>query len=53
MAIFTDSAYAILSSLVADQLNANQNFARNQRYFTGLIYIGLGVVTAFTGSRNK
>ncbi|HZJ24927.1 MAG TPA: LysE family translocator [Anaerolineales bacterium] len=53
MAIITDSAYAIISSLIANQLNANQNFARNQRYFTGLIYIGLGVVTAFTGSRNK
>ena len=53
MAIFTDSAYAIISSLIANQLNANQNFGRNQRYFTGLIYIGLGVVTSFTGSRNK
>ena len=53
MAIVTDSAYAIISSSIANQLNANQNFARNQRYFTGLIYIGLGVVTAFTGSRNK
>jgi threonine/homoserine/homoserine lactone efflux protein len=53
MAIITDGAYAIISSLIANQLNANQNFARNQRYFTGLIYIGLGVVTAFTGSRNK
>ncbi|MDQ3006369.1 MAG: LysE family translocator, partial [Chloroflexota bacterium] len=49
----TDSAYAIISSSVANQLNVNKNFARNQRYFTGLIYIGLGVVTAFTGSRNK
>jgi threonine/homoserine/homoserine lactone efflux protein len=53
MGIITDSAYAIVSSSIANQLNANQNFARNQRYFTGLIYIGLGVVTAFTGSRNK
>ncbi len=53
MGIITDSAYAIISSSIADQLNANQNFLRNQRYFTGLIYIGLGVVTAFTGSRNK
>ena len=53
MAIITDSAYAIISSSVASQLHANQNFARSQRYFTGLIYIGLGVVTAFTGSRNK
>jgi threonine/homoserine/homoserine lactone efflux protein len=53
MAVITDSAYAIISSSIANQLNTNQNFARNQRYFTGLIYIGLGVVTAFTGSRNK
>ena len=53
MAIITDSAYAIISSLIANQLNANKNFAKSQRYFTGLIYIGLGVVTAFTGSRNK
>ena len=53
MAIITDSAFAIISSLIANQLNANKNFARNQRYFTGLIYISLGVVTAFTGSRNK
>ena len=53
MAIITDGAYAIISSSIANQLNANQSFARNQRYFAGLIYIGLGVVTAFTGSRNK
>lgn len=53
MALITDSAYALISSSIANRLNTNQNFARNQRYFTGLIYIGLGVVTAFTGSRNK
>jgi len=53
MGVITDGAYAIISSSVASQLNANKNFARSQRYFTGLIYIGLGVVTAFTGSRNK
>ena len=53
MALITDSAYALISSSIATRLNSNRNFARNQRYFTGLIYIGLGVVTAFTGSRNK
>lgn len=53
MALITDSAYALISSSIANRLNTNQNFARNQRYFTGLIYIGQGVVTAFTGSRNK
>ena len=53
MALITDSAYALISSSIASRLNTNQNFARNQRYFAGFIYIGLGVVTAFTGSRNK
>jgi len=53
MGMITDSSYALISSSIANQLNASQNFARNQRYFTGLIYIGLGVVTAFSGSRNK
>jgi threonine/homoserine/homoserine lactone efflux protein len=53
MALITDGAYALISSSIANRWNTNQNFARNQRYFTGLIYIGLGVVTAFTGSRNK
>ena len=53
LAIITDSAYALISSSIAGKLNTNKNFARNQRYFTGLIYVGLGVVTAFTGSRNK
>ena len=53
MALLTDSAYALISSSIANRLNTNENFARNQRYFTGLIYIGLGVLTAFSGSRNK
>jgi threonine/homoserine/homoserine lactone efflux protein len=53
MGTITDGCYAFVSSSIANQLKVNQGFARNQRYFTGLIYIGLGVVTAFTGSRNK
>lgn len=53
MGTITDGCYAFVSSSIGNQLKDNQGFARNQRYFTGLIYIGLGVVTAFTGSRNK
>ena len=53
MGTITDGCYAFVSSSIANQLKDKQGFARNQRYFTGLIYIGLGVVTAFTGSRNK
>ena len=53
MGTVTDGCYAFVSSSIANQLKDNQGFARNERYLTGLIYIGLGVVTAFTGSRNK
>lgn len=53
MALITDGCYAFISSSIANQLKDNQGFARNQRYFAGLIYIGLGVITAFSGSRNK
>jgi threonine/homoserine/homoserine lactone efflux protein len=53
LALITDGCYAFVSSSIASQLKDNQSFTRNQRYFTGLIYIGLGVVTVFTGSRNK
>ena len=53
MGTITDGCYAVASSSIANQLKDSHTFARNQRYFTGLIYIGLGVVTAFSGSRNK
>jgi threonine/homoserine/homoserine lactone efflux protein len=53
MAIVTDGCYALLASSIAGQLKSNRNFEQTQRYFTGLIYIGLGVVTAFTGSKSK
>lgn len=53
MAIVTDGCYAFVASLIAGKLKSNRNFEQTQRYFTGLIYIGLGVATVFTGSRNK
>ena len=53
MGTITDGCYAVASSSIANQLKDNHAFARNQRYFTGLIYIGLGIFTAFSGSRNE
>ena len=53
MALITDGCYALLASSIAGKLKSNQNFARSQRYTTGLIYIGLGLATALTGSKNK
>jgi threonine/homoserine/homoserine lactone efflux protein len=51
MAIITDSMYALLASSLASKLNGNVRFQKGQRYFAGLIYIGLGITTALAGMR--
>ena len=51
LAIVTDSMYALLASSLAGKLTGNKRFQKGQRYFAGLIYIGLGITTALTGSR--
>jgi len=51
MAIITDSLYALLASSLAEKLKGNRNFQKGQRYFAGLVYVGLGITTAFTGSK--
>jgi threonine/homoserine/homoserine lactone efflux protein len=51
MAVITDSMYALLASALAQQFTGNRRFQKGQRYFAGLVYIGLGVMTALTGAR--
>jgi threonine/homoserine/homoserine lactone efflux protein len=51
MAIITDSLYALLASSLADRLRDNRSFQKSQRYFAGLVYVGLGITTALTGSK--
>lgn len=51
MAIITDSMYALLASSLASKLTGNRRFQKGQRYFAGLIYIGLGITTALTGAK--
>ena len=51
LALLTDSLYALLASSLAGKLNGNKRFQNGQRYFAGLVYIGLGITTALTGSR--
>jgi threonine/homoserine/homoserine lactone efflux protein len=51
MACITDSSYALLASSLADRLRGSRHFLKGQRYFAGLIYVGLGITTAFTGSK--
>ena len=51
MATITDSMYALLASSLAGKLTGNKRFQKGQRYFAGLVYIGLGITTALTGAK--
>jgi threonine/homoserine/homoserine lactone efflux protein len=51
MAIITDSLYALVASSLADKLRGSRHFQKGQRYFAGLVYVGLGITTALTGSK--
>jgi threonine/homoserine/homoserine lactone efflux protein len=51
MAFITDSLYALAASSLADKLRGNQHYHKGQRYFAGLVYVGLGITTALTGSK--
>ncbi len=53
MATMTDSTYALLASSVADRIKGNPGFMKSQRYFAGLVYVGLGVTTALSGSNKN
>ena len=51
LAILTDSMYALLASSLAGRIKRNKNFQKGGQYFAGLVYIGLGITTALTGSK--
>jgi threonine/homoserine/homoserine lactone efflux protein len=51
MAIITDSLYALLASSLAEKLRGSRHFQKGERYFAGLVYVGLGITTALTGSK--
>jgi threonine/homoserine/homoserine lactone efflux protein len=56
LAVITDSCYALLGSSIAQRLKASagrpgsHRFLKGQRYFSGLVYLGLGIYTALSGS---
>lgn len=53
LATLTDGSYALLASSIAHKVRDNQRFLKGQRYFAGLVYIGLGVTTALSGLDRK
>jgi threonine/homoserine/homoserine lactone efflux protein len=53
LATVSDGLYALAAGSVGHWLKGNRRFVKAERYFAGSVYIGLGVTTAFSGSRSK
>jgi threonine/homoserine/homoserine lactone efflux protein len=53
MGFISDSVWALTAGSAAGWLRRNQTFIRNERYISGTVYLGLGMVTAVSGSRHK
>ncbi len=53
MAICSDSMYALLAGTLGNWLRGNRKFLRGVRYFSGSMYIALGLAAAFAGPKHK
>lgn len=53
LALVTDSLYALLASSLRHWISKNPFALKTQHYFTGGVYIVLGVATALSGSHKK
>lgn len=50
LGLVTDSLWALAAGTAGGLLRRSRRFVKAQRYVTGSVYVGLGVVTAFSGS---
>jgi threonine/homoserine/homoserine lactone efflux protein len=53
LGLMSDSTYALLAGTVGGWLRTNERVREIQRYVTGSVYLGLGVVTALSGGPEK
>lgn len=53
MATCSDSLYALLAGTLGNWLRSNLKFLRGVRYFSGGMYIALGLAAAFAGPKQK
>ena len=53
MAVCSDSMYALLAGTLGNWLRGNPKFLRGVRYFSGSMYIVLGLAAAFAGPKHK
>ena len=49
----TDSLYALVAGTAGDWLKRQPAFTSVQRYVAGMVFIGLGISTALSGSKSK
>lgn len=53
LALMTDTFYAVLAGTLGNWLRENVGFRRGLRYFSGMVYIALGLATALTGGHTQ
>jgi threonine/homoserine/homoserine lactone efflux protein len=53
LGLVTDSLWAIGAGAAGDVLRRSRRFARVQRYVSGSVFVGLGVVTALAGAGHE
>jgi len=53
MGLCTDSTYGLLAGSAGAMLRGHAGFAHAQRWVAGVVFIGLGLVTALTGPSGK
>jgi threonine/homoserine/homoserine lactone efflux protein len=53
LGFFTDGAYALLAGTAGGWLKRSRGYLQFERYGSGVLFIGLGVVAAFSGTEKK
>jgi threonine/homoserine/homoserine lactone efflux protein len=53
LGLITDSIWALAAGSAGETLRKSRKWAQVQRYVSGTIFVGLGIVTALTGSHSK
>ena len=50
LAVVSDGTWALVAGTASDRLRGHLGFARAQRYVSGTVFVGLGMLTALSGS---
>lgn len=53
LGLVTDTAWALAAGSAGETLRTSKRWAEAQRYVSGSVFVGLGVVTALTGSHGR